>query len=323
MDEKIYFLILSLNLYKLLDMKYVLLSLIIFIFPFTLWSETNSLQLINSDDKIPALENFIQIDNNISYYFIDDWEFVYGYDVESDESHIIMTKHDISFFLKLKNQMFKFSFSDENSSLSLGIKEVVKIDVEDQNQYLLKISTAPDIRAASIPSLMQMFCLTIKDKKPYLTFLTAFSFGHEFGYYGTDFIYLEDSKLKVLLINKVEPYLHLDEVSSNHNEIDFLNYLEDAQLYIDFDEDRLIRKSFKLGIINSNSLRIRADKTLDAKIIGKLNTSDIVYILDKSKEKQQIGNMIDYWYYIYTDEKGISGWIYGSFIDIQKGISFY
>lgn len=73
----------------------------------------------------------------------------------------------------------------------------------------------------------------------------------------------------------------------------------------------------KKGVVNSGPLRLRSAPSLDGKIVGSVDTDEVIYIYKKTAEKTVIDNMNDYWYRIesYT---GKSGWCYGAFITLEE-----
>lgn len=70
------------------------------------------------------------------------------------------------------------------------------------------------------------------------------------------------------------------------------------------------------GKINDTRVRLRTKPNLDCDTWAFLNTGDEVTIIDKSKEKQKIGDMEDYWYQVETQQFP-DGWVYGAFINIE------
>ena len=73
----------------------------------------------------------------------------------------------------------------------------------------------------------------------------------------------------------------------------------------------------KTGILNDSNVRIRAIPSLSGEQLGFLDKNDRVEILDKTSEKMQVLEMNDYWFRMKTAE-GVSGWVYGYFIDVDK-----
>ena len=69
----------------------------------------------------------------------------------------------------------------------------------------------------------------------------------------------------------------------------------------------------KAAYINDNRVRIRVQPNLDCDTWGFLNKDEKVTVIDKSKNKQKIGTMENYWYKVdvsyYPD-----GWVYGEYI---------
>ena len=75
-----------------------------------------------------------------------------------------------------------------------------------------------------------------------------------------------------------------------------------------------IKKLAGIGIVNADRLRMRAYNDLHSKTLRYLDKGDMVRILKKDTERVRINEMEDYWYEI--EFNGITGWIFGYFIDL-------
>lgn len=71
------------------------------------------------------------------------------------------------------------------------------------------------------------------------------------------------------------------------------------------------------GIVVMDNASVRVDPYLYSSRVMLLNKGDVLIVKDRSKKRQWIGKKHDYWYNIQL-ENGISGWMYGSTIDILK-----
>lgn len=68
--------------------------------------------------------------------------------------------------------------------------------------------------------------------------------------------------------------------------------------------------------INDNRVRIRVQPNLQSDTWGFLNKGEKVTVIDKSKEKQKIGDMENFWYKV--DAQGYpDGWVYGEYITFE------
>ncbi|AEE16455.1 SH3 domain-containing protein [Treponema brennaborense] len=84
-------------------------------------------------------------------------------------------------------------------------------------------------------------------------------------------------------------------------------------------EDSLISLIVKetnkdLAAINDSRVRVRSEPNLKCETLDYVNKGDSVKILDRSTDKQQIGDMNDYWYNVEL-QNGTKGWVYGAYID--------
>lgn len=61
------------------------------------------------------------------------------------------------------------------------------------------------------------------------------------------------------------------------------------------------------------SVNMRNSPGVDGGLVGKIRKDEIVIQLEKSMDKQQVGDIRDYWYRVAT-LKGVSGWIFGKFL---------
>jgi hypothetical protein len=69
------------------------------------------------------------------------------------------------------------------------------------------------------------------------------------------------------------------------------------------------------AILTESRVRIRKAPGLDGEITGHLNRGDTVEILAAPQLQQHIGGMNDWWYLVRRPD-GISGWVFGGFLDI-------
>lgn len=77
-----------------------------------------------------------------------------------------------------------------------------------------------------------------------------------------------------------------------------------------------IKKTEKIGVVNVDNLRFRADNDIHSKTLRFLNKGAIVLILKKDNTRVKVGEMEDYWYQI--EYEGITGWVFGYFIDVYS-----
>ncbi len=84
---------------------------------------------------------------------------------------------------------------------------------------------------------------------------------------------------------------------------------------------KLLIKTLKLigiqnsyAVITAYSLRIRETTNTRSKVQGTVKAGEIVKILGKSKLKQNIDNIEDYWYKIQS-KSGIVGWCFGGYMN--------
>jgi hypothetical protein len=76
--------------------------------------------------------------------------------------------------------------------------------------------------------------------------------------------------------------------------------------------------SINYGKVNDDNVNLRENPSLDNKIINRINSNEIVRVLDISEETMEIDNMIDYWFKI--EHENIEAWIYGYYLDFLKEI---
>ncbi|UCF95883.1 MAG: SUMF1/EgtB/PvdO family nonheme iron enzyme [Spirochaetaceae bacterium] len=82
-----------------------------------------------------------------------------------------------------------------------------------------------------------------------------------------------------------------------------------------------VQENSRWAVVTEDALRIRAEGSLQAAILGSLNTGDRVEILGQSEEKFPVGKMLDYWYHIQTND-GVEGWCYGYYLRILREIEY-
>ena len=68
------------------------------------------------------------------------------------------------------------------------------------------------------------------------------------------------------------------------------------------------------GYINDDRVRIRDGSGLETGTLGYINRGDEVTIIGKSKEKQKIEEMYEYWLQVKTAD-GLEGWVYGAYVN--------
>ncbi|MBI5206377.1 MAG: SH3 domain-containing protein [Candidatus Firestonebacteria bacterium] len=73
-----------------------------------------------------------------------------------------------------------------------------------------------------------------------------------------------------------------------------------------------------IGLVTENGIRVRQDKTISSKVIGNVFKGEKITIYERSKEKEKIQEMEDYWYKI--DYKGEKGWLYGYFFIAEEPV---
>jgi hypothetical protein len=72
-----------------------------------------------------------------------------------------------------------------------------------------------------------------------------------------------------------------------------------------------------VGVLNDDSVRIRAEPNLSGEIKGFVNRMDKVEILEIGRKKQRIEGMRSVWYRIIT-AGNVEGWVFGAYIDIVE-----
>ena len=89
-----------------------------------------------------------------------------------------------------------------------------------------------------------------------------------------------------------------------------------------------------VGNINENGVRFRDKPELTSGFFYLLNKNEHVEIIGRSKEKQKIGEMEDYWYEVSicdgtrnknSIERGLfflDGWVFGAYINIENNEEF-
>ena len=66
------------------------------------------------------------------------------------------------------------------------------------------------------------------------------------------------------------------------------------------------------AVIMVDSLNIRSESSITSKVVGKVNTGDIVEIVSSPENKDKIDYMKDYWYLIEKD--GVKGYCFGYYM---------
>jgi len=77
------------------------------------------------------------------------------------------------------------------------------------------------------------------------------------------------------------------------------------------------QKKIQAAIVNDTNVRVRSEPNLNGKQIGIIQKGDRVTIIEQGTVTMKIDTMEACWYRIKT-EKGLEGWTYGAFLDIQK-----
>jgi len=72
-----------------------------------------------------------------------------------------------------------------------------------------------------------------------------------------------------------------------------------------------------LAVIITPNTALRVDPLIFTSRIAQLKKGEVGEVLEKSSEKKPVGGTIDFWYKIRLSN-GISGWVYGSNINILK-----
>jgi uncharacterized protein YgiM (DUF1202 family) len=80
-----------------------------------------------------------------------------------------------------------------------------------------------------------------------------------------------------------------------------------------------------IATVLEDNLRVRSAPTLDAKILGEVMKGQSVYVKDRTRLPQPIGEMSSYWYRVTTRD-GLNGYCYGYYLDVppyaEKPLSF-
>ena len=72
-----------------------------------------------------------------------------------------------------------------------------------------------------------------------------------------------------------------------------------------------------LAVIITPNTALRVDPLIFTSRVAQLKKGEVGEVLEKSSEKKPVGGTIDYWYKIRLSN-GISGWVFGSNINILK-----
>ena len=99
--------------------------------------------------------------------------------------------------------------------------------------------------------------------------------------------------------------------------IQFMNLMNKAMTTFRF-KDRPNIPEQNLGTVNDNRVRVRSSYDLSTDVLGHVNIGEEVIVMERSPEKQIIGDMEDYWYKIVSKESYIKGWMYGAFLDLKE-----
>lgn len=102
----------------------------------------------------------------------------------------------------------------------------------------------------------------------------------------------------------------------NNPSIRLMHLLNEAMTTFRF-KDRPNIPDSNLGTVNDNRVRVRTEYNLNSETIGHVNTGEEVIVMERSPEKQKIGDMDDYWYRILSKSSYIKGWMYGVFLDLD------
>ena len=83
-----------------------------------------------------------------------------------------------------------------------------------------------------------------------------------------------------------------------------------------FDRINIIRK----GIVTGDNLKLRKAPNLNSKTLYLIKKKTSIYILRRTKQKSKVGEFLNYWYEVKL-HTGISGWLYGQYINIIPNFS--
>jgi hypothetical protein len=99
--------------------------------------------------------------------------------------------------------------------------------------------------------------------------------------------------------------------------IQLMHLLNEAMTTFRF-KDRPNIPDSNLGTVSSDRVRMRSSYDLDSDILGYVNTDEEVIVMERSPEKQTIGDMYDYWYRVLSKSSYLKGWMYGAFLDLEE-----
>jgi hypothetical protein len=92
---------------------------------------------------------------------------------------------------------------------------------------------------------------------------------------------------------------------------------DDPEIFMYYRISSPVKDKITDGTINDSRVRLRVQPNLNSETWGYLNRGTKVKILDRSKIKQKIEDMEDYWYKVDVEGKP-DGWVYGAYIDITE-----
>ena len=76
----------------------------------------------------------------------------------------------------------------------------------------------------------------------------------------------------------------------------------------------VIETSEVWAVVTADSLRLRAQPTLRAKILSNLYRGEVVEIFKRSEEKENIDGKTDFWFEVTIE--GVNGWVFGSHLEL-------
>jgi hypothetical protein len=160
-----------------------------------------------------------------------------------------------------------------------------------------------------------------------ITSMTYFDPGFA-GYSIKEYNQIDNTTFKVQIYRQVFP-----DMPESFDELEIvLHFLNEDSFWIEseayknigstFDKDAVYYRLSGQNVmsqpacINDSRVRIRVQPNLQSDTWGFLNKGEKVTVIDKSKDKQKIGDMENFWYKVdvsyYPD-----GWVYGEYITFE------
>lgn len=78
----------------------------------------------------------------------------------------------------------------------------------------------------------------------------------------------------------------------------------------------VIETSDVWGVVTAESLRLRLQPSLRAKILSNLSRGDVVKILKRGEVQESINGETDFWFKVTIE--GVSGWVFGSHLELVR-----